>query len=307
MNQFIFSGSGVALVTPFKDGEIDFESLENLIGWVTGQGVDFLVCLGTTGEAITLTKKECEEVKNTFVRVNNGKLPIVYGIFGSNNTRELTEKLNTYDLKGVDGLLSSSPNYNKPTQEGIFQHYKQVADNTKLPVIIYNVPSRTASNMEADTIVKLANYSDKFVAVKEASGDLAQVSKIMKEKPQRFNVLSGDDPLTLPIMALGGNGCISVIGNAYPKEWSDLIHYCMDGNYEKARAINNSLLDLHPHIYCEGNPVGIKAVMESKNLCSREVRLPLVPFTEGRLSGLQVELDKCESDLLKMLDSVAKD
>lgn len=305
MNQFLFSGSGVALVTPFKNGNIDFEALENLIGWVISQGTDFLVCLGTTGEAITLTKKECEEVKDTFVRVNRGRIPIVYGIFGSNNTREIVEKLQTYNLKGVDGLLSSSPNYNKPTQEGIFQHYKQIADNSVLPVIIYNVPSRTASNVEAATIIRLAEYSAKFVAVKEASGDLNQVAKIIKDKPAGFHVLSGDDPLTLPIMSLGGNGCISVIGNAFPKEWTDMIHYCMNGNYGKARALNNTFLDLHRHIYCEGNPVGIKAVMEEKKLCSREVRLPLVPLTEEGLIRLREELNRSEKAIFNLLDSLA--
>lgn len=305
MNQFLFSGSGIALVTPFKNGNVDFEVLENLIGWVIAQGADFLVCLGTTGEAITLTKKECEEVKETFVRVNRGRLPIVYGIFGSNNTQEIVERLQTYDLKGVDGLLSSSPNYNKPTQEGIFQHYKQIADNTTLPVIIYNVPSRTASNVEASTIIRLADYSEKFVAVKEASGDLNQVAKIMKDKPPYFHVLSGDDPLTLPILSLGGSGCISVIGNAFPREWSDMIHYCMNSNFQKARVIHNTFLDLHKHIYCEGNPVGIKAILEEKKLCTRDVRLPLVPFTKEGILNLREELNRTEKALFNLLDSFA--
>lgn len=296
MSQCIFEGSGVALVTPFSHGKVDHKRLESLIDWTLSCGVDFLVCLGTTGEAITLNKKECEEVKQTFLRVNKGRVPLVYGIFGSNNTCEVVERLETYNLQGIDGILSSSPNYNKPSQEGIFQHYKALEAKSPVPIIIYNVPSRTGSNVEASTILRLAHHSSKFTAVKEASGDLVQAAQIMKDKPQHFALLSGDDPLTLPMISLGAVGCISVIGNLYPYEWTQMIHRGLEGNYAKARLWNNALLDLHPWIYKEGNPVGIKKAMALKGLCSEEVRLPLVPFSEDNLPGLQQQL--AESDRL---------
>lgn len=304
MNQFMFSGSGVALVTPFKNGKVDFETLEQLIEWQIVQGMDFLVCLGTTGEAITLSPQECNDIKDTFVRVNRGRLPLVYGVFGGNNTYNILHRLDTLNMNGVDGILSSSPNYNKPTQEGIFLHYKSIADKSKWPIIIYNVPSRTASNVAAATTVSLANYSDKFVAVKEASGDLNQVMKILKDKPERFQVLSGDDPLTLPMMFMGAVGCISVIGNLYPKEWTKMIHLASK-NPMKAKAINDAIMDLHPWIYCEGNPSGIKAAMHFKGIASNEVRLPLVPYSECNTTPINRQVELTDKNLFSLLDDIA--
>lgn len=303
MSQYIFSGSGVALITPFKNGEVDFETLERLIEWQIAQGMDFLVCLGTTGEAITLTPAECNAVKDTFVRINRGRVPLVYGLFGGNNTREIIYRLDTLDMKGVDGILSSSPNYNKPTQEGIFLHYKAIADKSRWPIIIYNVPARTASNVTAATTVSLAHYSDKFVAVKEASGDLNQVMKILKDKPERFHVLSGDDPLTLPMMFMGASGCISVIGNLYPKEWTRMINSAYR-NPQLSVAINNAIMDLHPWIYCEGNPSGIKAAMHYKDLASGEVRLPLVPYSECNTAHINKQVELTDANLFRLMDEM---
>lgn len=287
-----FRGTGVALVTPFTNNEIDFPTLEHIINHVIDGGVDYVVSLGTTGESITLDAAECKAVLDFTIDKVARRVPIVAGMFGSNNTAALCQKISQFDFKGIDAILSSNPSYNKPTQEGIYQHYMKVAEVCPIPVIIYNVPGRTASNMTAETIVRLANDNPKFIAVKEASGDVVQGTQIIKNKPTDFLVLSGDDPTALALTASGGDGIISVIANAYPKQWSAMIKTALEGNIEKSTLLNNQLLDLHQWLYIEGNPSGIKAAMELLGFGNRSVRLPLVPLTDRNYEMLKKEMMK---------------
>ena len=293
MNQHPLSGTGVALVTPFKKGgAVDYAALEKIIENCIDGGVDFLVSLGTTGEAITLSSKECRAVLDFTLKVNNGRVPTVVGFFGGNNTNDLIKKIKSFNFDGFDYMMSSSPSYSKPTQEGIFQHFLAIEKVAPLPIIIYNVPGRTSSNMTADTTLRLAKASEKLIAVKEASGDLNQASKILKYKPKNFAVLSGDDPLTLPMMGLGGTGVISVIANAFPFEFSEMVRAANEGDYASARHFHELLLDIHPHLYVDGNPAGIKAAMHIMNLCENELRLPLVSCSESTYENLAIELEK---------------
>ncbi len=292
MKQQQFKGTGVALVTPFLNDEIDYSSLGNIIEHTINVGVDYLVSLGTTGEAVTLSAQECRAVLDFTIKVNAGRVPLVAGLFGSNDTAALAESIKKFDFTGIDGILSSSPAYNKPTQEGIFQHYMKIAEVCPVPIIIYNVPGRTASNILPSTIIRLANASEKFVAVKEASGDIVQGLKIIKEKPAHFSVLSGDDPTAFSLVTAGGQGVISVIANALPGQFSEMISAVLNDDIDTARDLNLKMLDIHPWLYVDGNPVGIKAAMEILKLCSREVRLPLVPIQERNFLGLKKELEK---------------
>lgn len=292
MDQQKFSGTGVALVTPFLNGNIDFEALERVIEHVIQGGVDFLVSLGTTGEAITLSERECREVFDFTLRVNNGRLPIVAGMFGDNNTARLVERVKTFNFEGFDAIMSSSPSYSKPSQEGIFLHFMELEKVSPLPIIIYNVPSRTGRNVQADTALRLAKASKKFIAIKEAAGEMAQAMRLIKYRPDHLLVLSGDDPLTLPIIACGGHGVISVIANAMPREWSAMTRAALSGDLDTARRLNNQLLDIHPWLYIEGNPSGIKGLMEYLGLCSKEVRLPMAPISEANLKALVSEVEK---------------
>ncbi len=288
-----FRGTGVALVTPFKaDLSVDYQALENIIEFVIDSGVDFIVSLGTTGEAVTLTAEECREVFDFTIKTVNGRKPIVAGLFGSNFTAKLVNALKIYDLEGFDAIMSSSPAYNKPPQEGIFRHYMEVAKASPLPIIIYNVPGRTGSNVLPETILRLANASDKFIAVKEASGDLTQAMSIIKRKPDNFLVLSGEDPLTLPMISCGGDGVISVIANAYPAQWSAMVRTALNGDFAKAAAINLELLDIHPWLYVEGNPGGVKSAMQIKGLCRNEVRTPLAELSKHSYQALEIEMKK---------------
>lgn len=292
MKQQQFRGTGVALVTPFKDSEVDFSSLGKIIEHTISGGVDYLVSLGTTGEAVTLSAEECRKVVDFTKKVNAGRVPLVAGFFGSNDTAALVGKIKNFDFNGFDGILSSSPAYNKPTQEGIYQHYMKIAEVCPVPIIIYNVPGRTASNILPDTILRLANASEKFAAVKEASGDIVQGMKIIKEKPEHFSVLSGDDPTAFSLIAAGGQGVISVIANALPEQFSEMVRAALNGDIDTARDINLQLLDVHPWLYVDGNPAGIKAAMEILNFGSRDVRLPLVPIQERNFLSLKKELEK---------------
>lgn len=292
MDQQKFSGTGVALVTPFLNGKIDFEALERVIEHVIQGGVDFLVSLGTTGEAITLSERECREVFDFTLRVNNGRLPIVAGMFGDNNTARLVERVKTFNFEGFDAIMSSSPSYSKPSQEGIFLHFMELEKVSPLPIIIYNVPSRTGRNVQADTALRLAKASKKFIAIKEAAGEMAQAMRLIKYRPDHLLVLSGDDPLTLPIIACGGHGVISVIANAMPREWSAMTRAALSGDLDTARRLNNQLLDIHPWLYIEGNPSGVKGLMEYLGLCSKEVRLPMAPISEANLKALVSEVEK---------------
>lgn len=289
MNQLY--GAGVALVTPFlSDGSIDFAGLERLIEHQIKGGMDYLVSLGTTGEVATLTDSERKSVWKFTVEKTAGRLPLVAGI-GGNNTAEIEHQVRTLDTTGFTAILSVSPYYNKPTQEGIYQHYKAVAAASPLPVILYNVPGRTGSNMSPETTVRLANDFENIVATKEASGSFDQFSKIMRDKPADFLLISGDDPVTLPMMALGASGIISVIGNALPNEVASLARLCRESDYAGARQIHNSLIRLTELCFAEGNPAGVKAILHQQGICGATVRLPLVEASPSLETAISTALE----------------
>jgi len=292
LNHSQFIGTGVALITPFKkDFSIDFEALERVIEYVVEGGVDYIVSLGTTGEAITLSSKECQTIFDFSAEKLKGRLPLVAGWFGANSTSHLIERLKSVNLSRADAILSSSPAYNKPMQEGIFQHYTAVAKECKLPIILYNVPGRTSSNMAPETVCRLAASNPIFIAIKEASGNLNQAQYIIKHRPSSdFLVLSGDDQITLGMLACGADGVISVIANAYPQIFSAMTRYALDENFIKARSYNDMLHDVHPLLYTEGNPAGVKAAVSILNLCENNLRLPLVPISEPNLLKLRTEM-----------------
>ncbi|MEM1121456.1 MAG: 4-hydroxy-tetrahydrodipicolinate synthase [Bacteroidota bacterium] len=285
MNQF--RGTGVALVTPFSGGKIDFANLERIINYNIDGGVDYLVSLGTTGEAVNLTKKECQEILRFIAKVTDGRVPLVAGLFGDNNTARLVGRLTDYDLTGYEAVMSASPHYVKPNQEGIFRHFMEVEKAAPLPILIYNVPGRTSSNMSAATTLRLAKASNKFLGIKEASGDIAQATKIIKDRPDGFLVISGDDPTALGLIACGGDGVISVIGNAFPTQFSDMIRAALNGDFATAAKLNADLINVHDWLYVDGNPVGIKAALNILGFCEREVRLPLGPMSEHNFAQLK--------------------
>ncbi|HAD12202.1 MAG TPA: 4-hydroxy-tetrahydrodipicolinate synthase [Saprospirales bacterium] len=287
-------GTGVALVTPFKNGAIDWESLERIIEHVIAGGVEFLVSLGTTGESSTTSDEEHRQILDFTIKINRGRLPLIAGVFGGNNTAAMVEKIKGFNFDGIDALLSSNPAYNKPGQEGIYQHYMALANASPLPIIIYNVPSRTSSNMTAETTLRLANASNKFIAVKEASDDIYQIMKIIKGRPEDFLVLSGDDFITLPLIAAGGDGVVSVIANTVPRPFTDMVRAALRQDLPSAQRLNFKLLELYKLLFAEGNPVGVKAALELQGLGSREVRLPLVPMTEQGVHAIMAELEKVE-------------
>ncbi len=300
MKKQLFSGTGVALVTPFdQQGQINFDALEKLIEYTIEGGVDFIISLGTTGEAITLSGEECRKILDFTIQVVNQRVPIVAGHFGGNNTKVLSEKIKEYDFDGIDGILSSSPAYSKPSQEGIFQHYMKLAEVSPKPIIIYNVPGRTSSNISATTILRLANASKKFVGVKDASGDLVQGAQLIKNKPDHFLVLSGDDPTCLPLLSCGGDGVISVISNAFPQAFSQMVRTARQGNFAEASQLHLALLDVHQWLYVEGNPSGIKAALEILNITSKDVRLPLTSLQERNYLSLKKEINTALNHLKK--------
>lgn len=273
----IFKGLGIALVTPFKtDGSIDYMALKRLIEYQTDNGADFLCILGTTSESPCLDQEERAEIKRFVVEVNQGRLPVLMGC-GGNNTRAVVKELQSFDLRGVDGILSVCPYYNKPSQEGLYRHFKMIADNCPLPVVLYNVPGRTGINLKSETTIRLANDCRNIVAVKEAGGSLAQVDEIIKNKPSHFDVLSGDDALTFPMIASGAAGVISVIGNALPREFSRMIRLEFNGEYEPARKIHHRFTELYSLLFVDGNPAGVKALLHEMGFIENELRLPLVP------------------------------
>lgn len=273
----MFKGLGIALVTPFKqDGSIDYDALKRLVEYQTDNGADFLCILGTTSEAPCLDREEKEEIKRFVVNLNRGRLPILMGC-GGNNTRAVIQELKSIDLQGIDGILSVCPYYNKPSQEGLYQHFRQIAENSALPLVLYNVPGRTGINMQAETTVRLANDCSNIIAIKEAAGSLEQVDEIIKNKPEHFEVLSGDDALAFPMIASGASGVISVIGNALPKEFSRMIRLEFNGEYEPARKIHHRFTELYSLLFVDGNPAGVKALLHEMGFIENELRLPLVP------------------------------
>lgn len=284
MVQNIFKGLGIALITPFKeDGSVDYESLIRLVDYQLSNGADFFCILATTGETPTLTKEEKQKIKDLVVDYVQGRVPILVGC-GGNNTAAIIEELKTGDFRGVDGILSVCPYYNKPSQEGLYQHFKAIAAATSLPVVLYNVPGRTGVNMQAATTVRLARDCRNIVAIKEASGNLEQVDEIIKNKPNTFDVISGDDSLTFPMVSCGAVGVISVIGNALPKEFSRMIRLQMRGEYDPARTIHHRFTDLFSLLFVDGNPAGVKAMLSEMGFIQNVLRLPLVPM---RINNMQ--------------------
>ena len=290
-----FKGTGVAIVTPFhREGSLDFKSFEALIEYHIKGGVEYIVFMGTTGESVTLNGDEKNAIINFGVEIVDNRVPVVIGI-GGNNTRQIISDINHTDFSGVTAILSVSPYYNKPQQKGIFNHYRAIASECPVPVIMYNVPGRTSSNVDAETTLRIAHELPNVIAVKEASGDLAQCSRIIKGKPENFLVISGDDALTLPFMAIGGDGVISVIANAFPAEFSSMVRHCLENNYEKAREIHFKLFDIIEAIYSDGSPSGVKAMLEIKGLAKNNLRLPLVKVNKAvynQLSSLYEEFMK---------------
>lgn len=289
-----FKGTGTAIVTPFhKEGNIDFKSFENIIEYQIRSRINYIVFLGTTGEAVTLSTDERNAVVHFAIEMVNGRLPVVIGI-GGNNTRDIIDTIQHAPFEGVDAVLSVSPYYNKPQPKGIFYHYKEIGGACPVPVIMYNVPGRTSSNMDSDTTLRIASEVPNVIAIKEASKDLEQCARIIKNKPEGFLVISGNDELTLPFMALGGDGVISVIANAFPSEFSLMVRLCLAEKFGEARKIHLKLLDVVQAIYADGSPSGVKAILAMKGLCNHVVRLPLVKINKGlqnHISGLLEQMD----------------
>ena len=280
----IFRGLGIALITPFtEEGAVDYESLSRLIDYQLDNGADFFCILATTGETPCLTLAEKAQIKSAIVRQVAGRVPILMGC-GGNNTAAVVEELKNGDFSGIDGVLSVCPYYNKPSQEGLYQHFKAIAAATQLPVVLYNVPGRTGVNLQAATTVRLARDCQNIVAIKEASGNLEQVDEIIKYKPNDFEVISGDDALTFPMIACGAVGVISVIGNALPKEFSRMIRLQMRGEYDPARTIHHRFTDLFSLLFVDGNPAGVKAMLSEMGFIQNVLRLPLVPM---RINNMQ--------------------
>ena len=274
----IFKGLGIALITPFmEDGSVDYKSLIRLVEYQLDNGADFFCILATTGETPTLTQEEKQKIKDLIVDLVGGRVPILMGC-GGNNTAAVINELQTADFRGIDGILSVCPYYNKPSQEGLYQHFKAIAGATKLPVVLYNVPGRTGVNLQAATTVRLAQDCENIVAIKEASGNLEQVDEIIKNKPADFDVISGDDALTFPMVSCGAVGVISVIGNALPKEFSNMIRLQMKGEYDGARKIHHRFTDLFSLLFVDGNPAGVKAMLSEMGFIDNVLRLPLVPM-----------------------------
>jgi 4-hydroxy-tetrahydrodipicolinate synthase len=285
-----FKGSGVALVTPFKsDKSIDFEALRKLVQLQIQGGTNFLVVMGTTAESPTLSKEEKEEILQLVIAENAGRIPIVYGI-GGNDTKAVAKVIANVPA-GVDGILSVSPYYNKPTQDGIYQHFKFLSEASKLPIILYNVPGRTGSNMLPDTTLRLAELPN-IVAVKEASGSMEQIMEIISRKPDGFSVLSGDDAITMPLIACGADGVISVVANALPEKFSIMVNASLKGDFEVARPIHNELLAITKMFFEEGNPGGVKVALENRAIMSQNLRLPLVPVSLSLAERISLEMKR---------------
>lgn len=287
-----FHGTGVAIITPFQaDGQVDYEALGKLINYLIDGGLEYIVSLGTTGESATLSNDERKKVWEFTSKAVNGRINLVAGI-GGNNTHEVVEQIKSFDIAGYDAILSASPHYNKPTQEGIYQHYKAIAEVSKLPIILYNVPSRTGSNISAETTIRLANDFKNIIAIKEASGNFDQLNQIARDKPEGFLLISGDDPISLPMIALGGVGVISVVGNALPRQMSDMIRTCLAGDFKSAQKGHSQLIDFTRLMFVEGSPAGVKTALKHLGICGDTVRLPLVQVSTSTAEKVVAETKK---------------
>lgn len=283
-------GTGVALITPFnEDKTIDYTSLEKLINKVIEGGIDFLVVLGTTGEATSINESEKNELINFIVKLNNKRLPLVLGL-GGNNTNKLIKEINNTDLSDFDAILSVTPYYNKPSQKGLYHHYAEISKSSPIPIILYNVPSRTGVNMSPEITIQLANDFKNIISIKEASGDINQIKYILKNKPKNFDVLSGDDGLTLEIIQNGGAGVISVIGQSNPVEFSSLVKFALNGKLSDAKLLHDKLYGIYHYLYSEGNPSGVKAFLSLQGVCKNYLRLPLVPISSKLFNDFKIYL-----------------
>ena len=287
-----FKGTGVAIVTPFKnDSSIDFAALGRVVNHVINGGVNYIVAMGTTGESATLTKDEKKALVSYVVEVIDNRIPLVIGI-GGNNTQDVINCIRHANLTGVDGILSVAPYYNKPSQKGIFQHFKAIATCSSVPVILYNVPGRTCCNISPETCLELAHECENIVAVKEASGDMCQIMKIVKDKPENFGVISGDDMMTIPIIAVGGSGVISVLANAFPAQTCELVALSLKNNFKSAREVQFRFLEIIELLFTEGNPSGVKAMLNIMNICQNNLRLPLAPVSRTIYTRIQKAIEE---------------
>ena len=289
-----FKGTGVALITPFnEDGKVDFSGLQKLLDFQIKNDTNYLVVQGTTAESATLSEEEKTAIIEYILEINSKRIPVVLGV-GGNNTKEVAKKIDFFSSYKIDGFLSVSPYYNKPTQMGLIEHYKVISSATDLPILLYNVPGRTSSNISSVTTLRLANEISNIVGIKEASGNLEQIMNLIANKPEDFLVISGDDALTLPHIAVGGDGVISVVANAFPKRFSEMVTWALNGNLELARQKHYELLEIIHYLFKDGNPAGIKYILKLINICSDKVRLPLVnvsPSTASKLYELVAGID----------------
>ncbi|MDR0427640.1 MAG: 4-hydroxy-tetrahydrodipicolinate synthase [Dysgonamonadaceae bacterium] len=297
MGRINLNGMGVALITPFKkDGSVDYTALSRVVDYQLQNGTDYLVVLGTTAETPTLTQEEQKKIIRLVISKVNRQIPVVLGV-GGNNTHALVQKLKTDDFSEIDAILSVVPYYNKPSQEGIYQHYKHVAKASPVPIVLYNVPGRTGVNMSAETTLRLSKDFDNIVAVKEASGDMTQIGRIIKYKPDDFQVISGDDGITFPLITFGAVGVISVIGNAFPKEFSRMVRLALNGDYANALSIHQSFTELFDLLFVDGNPAGVKSMLNMMGYIENELRLPLIPTritTYEKIRNILLDLNiKC--------------
>lgn len=287
-----FRGTGVAIVTPFKnDSSIDFAALGRVVNHVIKGGVNYIVAMGTTGESVTLTKDEKKALISYVIETIDNRVPLIAGI-GGNNTQEVINCIRHINLTGVDGILSVAPYYNKPNQRGLFQHFKAIATCSPIPVVIYNVPGRTGCNVSSDTCLELAHECENIVAVKEASGDICQIMKIIKGKPENFSVISGDDMMTISVIAAGGSGVISVLANAFPAQCSELVSLSLKNNFKSAREMQFRFLEIIELLFIDGNPAGVKAMLSLMSVCQNNLRLPLVPVSRTVYSRIQKAVEE---------------
>ncbi|OFX89010.1 MAG: 4-hydroxy-tetrahydrodipicolinate synthase [Bacteroidetes bacterium GWF2_33_16] len=295
MNPANFTGTGVAIVTPFKkDKAIDYIALEKHVEFLVGNGVNYLVILGTSGESVTQSDEEKIELTSFVVKKVNKRIPLVLGI-GGNNTTAVINKIQKTDLNGIDGILSVTPYYNKPSQAGLYEHFKAIAQASSKPIILYNVPGRTSVNMKAETTLKLAIDFKNIIAIKEASGDISQAMYLVKDKPKDFLIISGEDALALPLIMLGFSGVISVVGNAMPNEFSTMVKLALENNFKDAKKLHYKLIEFTDHMFVEGNPSGVKAALEILGIMENNLRLPLVPVSDNTYKKIETLIKKIKS------------